>query len=320
MTDEHCRFNESEFQIDRARACNIFALYELRSVIVRLVQHARIARRATSVTRARVILGHQLVGSGPEKVIVFNDWLASCESWTPMHPYLDKTAFTYAFVDLRGYGRSIDLTGQYTFEESAQDAFALADHLNWKRFHVVGFSMTGMLIERMVLDQPARIVSQIAVGPVSAAGVPMAAADKSFFLSTISEDDAVRELAARICDRKLSHAWLDFKLELERATRNPKAAPHYLERWTNPRFAFADEVAKARPAAPILVVVGEWDHEAFLEPRMRETYMAWHPKAELAVIRNCGHCPMQETPVYLATLMEAFMARNAAARSSARAA
>ena len=52
---------------------------------------------------------------------------------------------------------------------------------------------------------------------------------------------------------------------------------------------------------------------------MRETFMAWHPNAELVTIRNCGHCPMQEAPVYLATLIETFINRHAGSPTKAAA-
>jgi 3-oxoadipate enol-lactonase len=255
-----------------------------------------------------MILDHQLVGSGKEGVIVFNDWLADCSSWKPMHPYLDTEKFTYAFTNLRGYGGSQEMKGEYTAHEAAVDAFAVADHLKWDTFHIIGFSMTGMVVERMVLDQPKRIKSEIAVGPVSARAVKMSQEDKEFFLSTLTNDDSVRELAARISCHKLSRQWLDHKLMLARTGRNNVAVPGYFKMWTEGDFS--EEVREARPSVPLLVVVGEWDQEAFLEPVMRDTFMAWHPNAELIVIRNCGHCPMQETPVYLATLIERFMNKH----------
>lgn len=228
-----------------------------------------------------------------------------------MHPYLDRERFTYVFADLRGYGRSRSFAGKYDVKEASQDAFHLADRLGWDRFSVVGFSMTGMVIERMVLDAPARIACEVAVGPVSAAGVSMSDADKAMFLNTLTDDDAVRELAARISGRRLAKGWLDYKLMLERTTRSREAPPGYLEMWTNSAYSFADEVQAARPEIPLLVVVGEWDDEAFREGRMRETFLAWHANARLVSLANCGHCPMQEAPVYLTTLIEDFVGRAA---------
>jgi 3-oxoadipate enol-lactonase len=37
--------------------------------------------------------------------------------------------FSYAFIDLRGYGWSRALAGDHTAEEAASDIIAVADHL-----------------------------------------------------------------------------------------------------------------------------------------------------------------------------------------------
>jgi 3-oxoadipate enol-lactonase len=256
-----------------------------------------------------VVLGHELIGSGSEGVIVFNDWLADCTSWKPMHLYLDKKTFTYAFTDIRGYGRSIDIKGEHSSKQAALDAFALADSLGWKRFHIVGFSMTGMVVERMVVIDPDRIKSEIAIGPVSAAAVKMDPERRAFFEKTIVDDDAVRELAARITNYKLTKEWSEHKLMLARTTRDHAAVRDYLDMWT--LGDFSDEVKKARPKTPLLVVAGEWDQPDFLAKDLETTFMAWHPNAEMVVLPNVGHCPMQEIPIYTTTLIENFMRKHA---------
>lgn len=254
-----------------------------------------------------MIIGHTIHGSGPEGVLVFNDWLADNTSYEPMLRYLDTATFTYAFMDLRGYGKSINIPGKHTAKEAAGDAIALADHLGWKRFHIVGYSMTGMVVQRIAIDAKDRIKSAVAIGPVSAAGVPLNDEERVFFLNTLHNDDNLRELANRITGKRLSRQWLDYKLKLARETRDMAAAADYFDMWTKTNFANEAMGVKT----PFLVIVGEYDLEPFLEAKMKETFLAWHPNAELKLIRNAGHCPMQETPIYLQTIMEEFLRRHA---------
>lgn len=254
-----------------------------------------------------MILGHRLHGNGPDGVFLYNDWLADSSSWLPTLPYLDTKSFTYCLTDLRGYGRSMDLMGQYDENEAAKDTLALADHLGWKTFHLVGFSMTGMVVERLAVDAPQRIKSVVAVGPVSAAAIKMSEAERQFFIDVITDDDKCRELADRITGHHLSPQWQEVKLRLARDTRTKEAARGYLDMWT--LHDFSGECGKSD--VPFMVIGCKWDQPKFLEDDMRRTFLAWHPNAEL-VMMECGHCPMQEMPVYLQTIMEGFMKRNLA--------
>lgn len=114
-------------------------------------------------------------------MIVLNDWLADCTSYNPILPYLDSETFTYAFTDIRGYGRSLAMAGEYTAKEAAADIFALADHLGWPQFHVVGYSMTGVIVEQMAITNEARITSIVAIGAVSATGIDATKEERHFF-------------------------------------------------------------------------------------------------------------------------------------------
>lgn len=136
--------------------------------------------RYFSPTR-RPRLGFKQHGSGPEHILVMHDWLGDHTNYDPTLPYLDGARFTYAFVDLRGYGRSIHLTGAYTIDEIAADCISVADHLGWRRFHVVGHSMTGMATQRIAANAPSRIKSAIAVCPISAAGNQLTHEAAAFF-------------------------------------------------------------------------------------------------------------------------------------------
>jgi pimeloyl-ACP methyl ester carboxylesterase len=136
-------------------------------------------------------IGHTLLGSGKEKVIVLHGWLGDYAVWEPTFPSLDQNAFTYAFMDYRGYGKSRDRAGDYTMREIAGDAIDLVRQLNWDRFHVIGHSMGGMAMQRLILDldDPARVKSAIGVDPVPACGGQLDAQTWPLFEGAITQDE-----------------------------------------------------------------------------------------------------------------------------------
>ncbi len=144
-------------------------------------------------------LGYARHGEGPIPVLVLHDWLGDHGNYDAVMPWLDGEAFTYVFADLRGYGLSIELTGACTVEEIAADCLALADRLGRQRFHVVGHSMTGMITQRLAADAPSRVISAIAVCPISAAGNRLAPEALAFFASTADDDEALRRLFQFVC-------------------------------------------------------------------------------------------------------------------------
>lgn len=71
------------------------------------------------------------------------------------------------------------------------------------------------------------------------------------------------------------------------------------------RTNFAEEARGL--GTPFLVLATENDPPGLDEVAMQETFLAWHPNAELGVIRNCARYPMQECPPYFAKLAEDFL-------------
>jgi len=246
-------------------------------------------------------IAYTLHGSGAEPVLVLHDWNGDHGNYDPILPYLDGAAFTYAFVDLRGYGKSRDIEGAYTVDEISRDCIAVADALGWQRFHVLGHSMTGMATQRIAADAPARVKSAIAVCPMSAAGSPAPDEALRFFETTTRDDDAFRRLI-KFVSGNLSEQWVDAKLRQNRSSVSPACRAGYLRMFS--RSNFVEDVRGL--ATPFLVVVGSHD-PGIDEAAMKATFLAWHPNAELAVIPNCGHYPMQECPPYFAMLIEKFL-------------
>ena len=251
-------------------------------------------------------IGHETIGTGSDGVIVLHGWFGDHGVFAPTFPSLDTETFTYAFVNYRGYGLSRDMAGDHTMAEISADAIALADELGWDRFHVIGHSMGGMAAQRVALDAPGRVKSLIAVTPVPASGVPLDEDGMALFHGAPDNDENRRMILDFTTGNRLTGRWLDGRVKASRETTTRDAFADYLIAWT--QTDFADEVKGMD--VPVLVLYGEFD-QALTEAAMKQTYMEWLPNADLMMIGNAGHYPMQEAPVDYVTKTEAFMRANA---------
>lgn len=247
------------------------------------------------------------VGTGAHAVIVLHGWFGDAHAFAPMEAGLDGGAFSYVFMDNRGYGGMRGAAGDYTVDEVARDALALADALDLATFSVVGHSMGGMVLERLALLAPLRLRKLVAVAPVPSCGVAFDAASRALFLDATGSVDARRAIIDRSTGGCLPSAWLDWKARYSWERSDAAAFAAYFLAWSETDFS--GEVKQARPQLPLLALVGEHDPR-FDAALMRRTYLAWYPRARLGVLANAGHYPMNETPLALAASIEAFLREN----------
>ncbi len=253
-----------------------------------------------------MVLGHELYGSGAEGVILMHDFYGCRDTWAFARNFFDTRNFTYAFCEVRGYGASRHLDGDYTPVEAAADILALADNIGWGRFHIVGHSMSGMLAQRVVLDGGERVKSAVLNTPVAASGLSFAPEGFALIEGSITDNDLLAQAFDALTGERLCREWLDFKIRQTRESRLKAGQAAYLENLT--QQGFLDDVEGN--TTPMLVIIGEYDMEPFAEAPARETFLAWYPLAEIAVCRNPGHYPQQEAPVYVATVMNEFLNRQ----------
>jgi pimeloyl-ACP methyl ester carboxylesterase len=257
-------------------------------------------------------LGHSVYGQGEEKVLVFHDWMGDAANYEPLIPYLDPVSYTYVFVDIRGYGKSLNLTGEYSADEVTADAFRLANTLGWKRFHVIGHSMTGMAVQRMAVnDQTSgtkRLKSVIAITPVSADGYPADAGTKQFLWDVIGNRNLSEQGFYALTGQRLSPAWGRVKTNRHFQTSREDALKGYYRMWLDTDFSA--EARTAKVDTPFLVIGGRQDLPGFQEVHLRNTFGVIYPNVEFAFITDAGHYPMHETPVYLASLIEKYLAAH----------
>lgn len=142
---------------------------------------------------------------------------------------------------------------------------------------------------------------------VSAAGVPFDEQGWQLFTAAGSDPAARRGIIDFTTGNRLTGTWLDAMVASTQAQSDAEAVAGYLPSWAN--TAFVDKV-QGQPL-PVLVLPGEHD-PALGEAACRATWLQHYPQAQLHVLRNAGHYPMDETPVILATEIERFLAGVAA--------
>ncbi|MBS0622599.1 MAG: alpha/beta hydrolase [Verrucomicrobia bacterium] len=249
------------------------------------------------------LLGHQLVGSGEEKVLFLHNWMSDSTSYDPLLPYLDLERFTCLFVDLRGYGRSKELRGTYSVEEASSDAIKLANALAWDQFHIVGHSMSGMIAQRIAVDHVARIKSIVAVTPAPPCGTPAPQEVMDFLEEAASMNDHyASEGVQRLTGYRYCPYFAQKMVSYWRKCSTAEARVGYLHLFANTDFSHLVQGL----TTSMLVIFGEHDFTG-TEELMRKTFLKWYPNARLECCEGAGHFPPQETPVYLASAIEKFI-------------
>jgi pimeloyl-ACP methyl ester carboxylesterase len=256
------------------------------------------------MTRDEQALGHERVGTGPRAVVVLNDWMCDTSTWDGARAYLDRERFSWAFVDLRGYGRSRGRAGSFTVLEAAGDVIRSADALEWSRFSIVGHSMSTLVALHLAQSMASRVDRVVLLTPPPPRGFGADDAQLEATRILARGDDAMRfgALAARFAGR-LSRGWAADKAARWRASADPEAVATYAAMFM--RDGLPDP--GTRVAIPVLAITGEHD-----TPPMRREAVARHLSplcADLQVmgLAECGHYPMQEMPPLTVALVERFL-------------
>ncbi|MCC8249778.1 alpha/beta fold hydrolase [Saccharothrix luteola] len=242
------------------------------------------------------------VGEGDHAVIALHGWFGSATAWQPITPYLDGAAFSYFFPDYRGYGARMDVPGEYSIAEAAADVLTFADDLGLEAFSLIGHSMGGSVMQRVLADAPSRVRALVGISPVPASGVPFDEQTWELFAGAEREAGNRRAIIDFTTGNRLSGTWLDAMVRHSLETADPVAFGAYLRAWA--RTDFQAQV-DGNPV-PVRVVAGA--HDPALGPdTMRATFGKCYPNCEVVVFEQAGHYAVDETPIALVSTVEEFL-------------
>ncbi len=261
--------------------------------------------RTRTVDLGAVSLQVVEAGEGGRPVLLVHGFTADSGEVAGVLGPLAERGWHAVAPDLRGHGRSDHPTdpADYSFELMAADVVALADHLGWERFALVGHSMGGAVAQHVALDRPERLTALVLVstfhGPVP--GITMELVELGRWVVRESGMTGLADaMAARRAENPDSIAAFE---------RLQEARPGYAEQSrarleaTSPdmwmavasRFvAQEDRLGRlAKVDVPTAVIVGELDSTMLDDCRRLASTI---PGATLTVIPDAGHVPQLEQP------------------------
>jgi pimeloyl-ACP methyl ester carboxylesterase len=225
-----------------------------------------------------VVLVHGFTGS------IERSWIA-----TGVLPDLARDYRVIAF-DLRGHGRSDKPRDPRAYDEVGLDVIRLLDHLEISRAHLVGYSLGGIIVAKLLTTHPERFLTAV----LGAAAYRRGRSERS---------DRAAEVAAREIEAGLYRALvvstaptdepppsdeMIHQRSREIARNNNVAAHAALMRARRALLVSDAEIAAVR--VPALAVVGAADPAL---PRVRAMQALW-PALELEIVPGAAHPTVHE--------------------------
>jgi pimeloyl-ACP methyl ester carboxylesterase len=246
------------------------------------------------------------IGSGDHHVLAVHGWFGSARGWGSLPDFLDRSTYTYAFMDLRGYGGRKEVGGEFTMEEAAADARALADELGWDRFSVIGHSMGAKVAHQVLLQAPGRVEKLVGLNPVPASAVPMDEQAWQLFSGAAGNAGNRAAIIDFTTGSKLTSTFINLMVRHSVENSAEAAFAAYLQAWAGSDFS---DKGQPDTSTPVKLIIGVND-PALSADVMEQTWLVYFPEAEMTILSDTGHYPMFESPVSLATSIEEFLGRD----------
>lgn len=257
-----------------------------------------------SLLHGDVELNYRIDGHGAQPLVLVHGVGSEGRAWNGVIERLSD-AFRILSFDQRGHGRSSRVKGRYEIDDFAGDVLALADHVGFTRFDLAGFSLGGLVAQRIALSTPQRVCRLV-------------------LLSTVAgrTDDERNRVAARLTALQSGERGSHYDASLSRwltedfQQRNPALVAQLRERnaQNDPdcyaaayrvlaETDFGDALCSLR--MPTLIATGEDDVGS--NPRMAAFMHSRIPGSRLEILPALRHSILIEAPDLVSTLMRDFL-------------
>jgi pimeloyl-ACP methyl ester carboxylesterase len=251
-------------------------------------------------------LPHQRTGAG-EPLVLVHGYLGGSSQWDTQLPLLSQY-FEVITLDLAGYGLANHLIAPSTMAEHANNVLATLTSIGIERFHLLGHSMGGMVVQEITAQASHRVNKLVlySTGPLGCIPGRFETMDRS--------RERLREDGVQCTARRISATWLlkreastAFEALASLATQSSEQAASAglsaMESWDG-----RDRLTHIEQQT--LVLWGEHDRTY----SWSQTEALWRgiPLASLAVLPACAHAVHLERNELFCSLVLEFLLADVA--------
>ncbi|MFT4435563.1 alpha/beta fold hydrolase [Caballeronia sp. 15715] len=252
-----------------------------------------------------VVLNYRLQGEGSRPLVCIHGVGSSLDAWEGVAAKLSDT-FRILTLDLRGHGRSSLIKGRYEIDDFVGDVLALADHVGFEKFDLAGFSLGGLIAQRLALTHAARLRKLVLLATV-AGRTPEERERVAARLAALQSGDRGSHYDASVSrwlteEFQQRHPELVARMRQRNAENDPDCyAAAYRVLAQTDFGGLIDQIG-----VPTLIATGEEDQGS--NPRMAHFMHERIPRSQLEILPGLRHSILIEAPDLVAALMRRFLA------------
>lgn len=107
---------------------------------------------------SNVRIHYETYGRNGSWVVLINGYTRPCSDFKQFARFLEKNSYRVLLFDNRGAGKTI-FSSPFSLEDIASDLYSLTDFLGVEEFHLVGFSMGGIISRVFTHRHPEKVKS-----------------------------------------------------------------------------------------------------------------------------------------------------------------
>jgi pimeloyl-ACP methyl ester carboxylesterase len=244
-----------------------------------------------------VRLYYELHGDSGEPLVLVHGYTGDITDWRHQLPEFSRT-HRVLVMDHRGHGRSEAPRDRssYTMEQMSRDVEALIDQVGFQRYHLLGHSMGGAIVQEIALRSLPRLLS-LTLEDTSFRFAMMADPEVEDWWKTrmaLAEAGKMAELADLPPPVPPPPHMPAERLE-ETTVRLSQMSPDaFIGAWQGLVGWQGTKDRAAAISTPTLIIYGDLDTPALIQGSTRLAELI--PNARVEVIPETAHSPQQERP------------------------